>query len=623
MKFVNIWDLSNFKNLQYTNDINVLLELIKSGKILSIRIQDRFELGDKVNSTIEAVFAKKGVSVNFVSDDKPILISSNDLIPTYISIKFYQAHEREIKEAYYEYFATSTNNYISIPSFAYTPQLIDILIKKDVEWIDFYDIELTEDEIKKLKDNFINATVHNNGESIQVSSNIAIGNYSRKQIEKENHLFLSLQDLVNSNLDNVIYINNNSKISILNREKGFSEEDYYKVVKDLLEHLSKAGKHYVVEFDVDNRSVFKEVFNGKQFANVDLFIKNDLYNYPYEDYLEEEKRLDKLVEPIKSKNLSPLERYLAVYNIVKNFKPYKENTNQYEESRYIRYILDNEYMVCVGYAKLLEVLCEKVGIRTTDLSVGVDISYDKDVSTSETPVEYGGHARCMVSIDDDKYGVHGIYVADPTWDNNLAENRLNFALMTSAKTVTGKRMLFYDMYHPILDINTFDDFNKQVNYLFKRHLEEVNKTQSLFLYDYLSFQEQVRMKEDIVYRDKMISKVRIVMAYQKTIEALLSTITCELEVNKFYKELYECKTEKDFTNLLTNIGHYLLTRVNQPVSSETVIMASVNATAIIKGLSEEEKQAEYERTRKNLYDRELIQFPYQVEEPDALGWKTK
>jgi hypothetical protein len=52
-------------------------------------------------------------------------------------------------------------------------------------------------------------------------------------------------------------------------------------------------------------------------------------------------------------------------------------------------------------------------------------------------------------------------------------------------------------------------------------------------------------------------------------------------------------------------------------------MASVNATAIIKGLSEEEKQAEYERTRKNLYDRELIQFPYQVEEPDALGWKTK
>ena len=80
------------------------------------------------------------------------------------------------------------------------------------------------------------------------------------------------------------------------------------------------------------------------------------------------KRNGELIEPIKNSNLSPLEKFIAIYNVVKNFKPYKESPDQLEESRYLRYILNNEYMVCVGYAKLLKILCEKVGIKVINLS---------------------------------------------------------------------------------------------------------------------------------------------------------------------------------------------------------------------------------------------------------------
>lgn len=623
MKMVNLWDLTNITGLEYTSDINRLLELIRTGEVATLKIKDKFEVGDPVNSTFESIFAKKGAGVNYVSDEKPILISSNELVSNFITPKFYKEHEKEIKEAYQECFKNMKREYVSVPSFAYSPELIDILIEKKVEWVDFHDVELTDEDIKKLKENFITAVVHSNGESKKVSSNIVIGTYTRDRLENDDSILLSLKNIVESDLDNVKYIENNTSINILSRDKDVPEEYYYKVVKDLLEHLTKTGKHFVVEFPIDNRSVFKNVFNGEQFNNVDLFLKNDLYSYPYDEYLEEEKRLDKLVEPIKNNDLSPLERYLAVYNIVKNFKPYKENPNQLEESRYIRYILDNEYMVCVGYAKLLEVLCEKVGIRVADLSIGVDISYDKDKTASPIPVEYGGHARCMVSIDDDKYGVHGVYIADPTWDNELTENRLNHALMTSAKIVTARRMLFYDIYEPILDINSFDDYNKQVNYLFKKHFDALNDSSDLYIYAYFSFQEQVRMKEDSKYNKEMTAKAKVLRAYKRTVEAILKPLTCELKIEEFYRTLEGCRTEEDYTNLLTEIGNYLLTRINQPVSNETLIQASVNSTSIIKGLSEEETKEEYERTRKQFYDRELIQFPYEVENPNNLGWKSR
>ncbi len=623
MKMVNLWELSNITDIEHIDDINKLLELIRTGEVASLTIKDKFELGSPVNSTFESIFAKKGAGINYVSTDKPILISNNPLLSNFISPSFYKEHEKEIKEAYAYYYEHTNSSYISIPSFAYSPELIDVIIKKKVEYLDLYDVDLTDEIIKKLKDNFISAYLHKNGEEIKLSSNRVIGHYTLELIEKENKFIFSLENLVDSDLDNVKYLGDNSVLDILSENNNVNEKYFYIVIKDLIEHLNKTGKHFVVNFKVENRSVFKEVFNEIKYDNIEMFINNDLYNYPYDDYLEEEKRLDKIVEPIKKANLSPLERYLAVYNIVKNFKPYKENPNQTDESRYIRYILDNEYMVCVGYARLLEILCEKVGIRTTDLSIGVDISYDKDQSVSEIPVKYGGHARCMVSMDDPKYDVHGLFISDPTWDNKLDENRLNHALMTSGKIVTGKRMVFFDKYEHILDINTFEDFNSQVNYLYKRHLDEINKNNSLYLSDYFTFQEQVRMKEDSKYNDMMIAKAKSLRAYNDTIKAILKPIACDIKTEEYYKMLDNCKKEEDDINLLTEIGNYLLTRINQPISSETIIRASVNATSLIKGLSLEEREQEYERTRKDFYDRELTQFPYKVEDPDELGWKTR
>ena len=116
------------------------------------------------------------------------------------------------------------------------------------------------------------------------------------------------------------------------------------------------------------------------------------------------KTLDLFVEDIKSSNLSPYERYIAIYNIVKSFKKYKEHDKSGDQSRSIYLILQNEYMVCVGYAELLHVLLKRVGIDS---------------------VKYGWHegqhALNYVRIDDNKYGINGIFKSDSTNDNEIID----------------------------------------------------------------------------------------------------------------------------------------------------------------------------------------------------------
>ena len=623
MKVVNLWELNEITDINFTNDINSFLELIKYGEIRDFKIRDFYDASKPANSTFESIFRKEGVSFNYVSDENPILISNNNLLPHIISPKFYKEHEKEIKDAFCYYYEHKDFDYLTIHPYEYSSELIDIIIKKNIEWVDFQDAEVSEEDIKKLKANYISASLIKNGESIQLSTNKVIGNYTFKRLEEERKLLFTLNNILESNLDNCKYIMDNVDIEILGRDLEVDEEHYYKTIKIFLNHLSRVGKHFDVKIYVYDRNIFKKVFNEERFNNLNIFINNDLHDYRYEEYLEEEKKLDKLIEPIKNANLSLLEKYLAVYNLVKNFKPYKENPNQIEESRFLRYILDNEYMVCVGYAKLLEVLCEKVGLKTTDLSIGADISYDDDKSMSEKPVEYGGHARCMVAIDDDKYDVHGLYISDPTWDNELTENRLNHALMTSAKITTGKRMIFYDINEPILDINTFDDFNTEVNYLLKEFYKEVKNSKSYAIYDYATFEEQIRMQGDKKFEEEMISKFHLLESYKKVVQSILKPISCDNKAIDFYIRLEKCKNEEDFINLLTDMGNYLLTRINQPISYETIIQASVNGSAILKGLDEKGREEEYQKTRKELYAREEKQFPYLIDEANKLGWKSR
>ena len=308
--------------------------------------------------------------------------------------------------------------------------------------------------------------------------------------------------------------------------------------------------------------------------------------------IDEEKILNDLIEPIKKADLSPLEKFIAVYNIVKNFKPYKENKDDLMQSRYLRYILHNDYMVCVGYATLLECLLDKVEVPADYISVIADTSYDGGFdqnNPTEKVVEQSGHARVIDNMDDDKYNIHGLYMSDPTWDNGLKKDYLNHALMTFDNMTIDKRMFFFTFYHPILSFHSFNEFSRQVNYLLKHKINEaVNSKYKI--YD--------NMNEIVLAAYKWVAK------------EILKTIECDDKIRYFKSLLNECECEKDYENLFTELGHYLLIRINKPIDKEIIMQANDEVRRKIDGINENTARMDFSEI-------DLKVFPYQIPDDES------
>lgn len=169
----------------------------------------------------------------------------------------------------------------------------------------------------------------------------------------------------------------------------------------------------------------KEKFPLKQFGQFEnVSVQTNNRYYPIKYYIEQEEKLENMVKDIKNSNLSQLERFLAVYDIVKKFKKYQESPNEKSESRDLYDILSNDYIVCVGFANLLEDLLNKVGIRTVSLYTDVILPGD------DLNKYFASHARVLLYLDDPKYNIKGYFISDPTWDNKLEENFYNYALFT-------------------------------------------------------------------------------------------------------------------------------------------------------------------------------------------------
>lgn len=111
---------------------------------------------------------------------------------------------------------------------------------------------------------------------------------------------------------------------------------------------------------------------------------------------------------INGEPLSPLEKFTLAYSIVVN-KKYLEDTENISNSRNIISTLSGDKIVCSGYANELVTLCERIGVPCAYRlnSFGENENIDN-------------HATCIINIQDSKYGINGIYVADPTADAKTA-----------------------------------------------------------------------------------------------------------------------------------------------------------------------------------------------------------
>lgn len=407
------------------------------------------------------------------------------------------------------------------------------------------------------------------------------------------------ESLTELELENFKYLDKELKVNI-------NYNDNINVIK-ILNRLKEVGHTGDVFINIEDKNIFNSfVFSNLEELkdvgfNVNVYYKNESYNLL--KYLKYEKILIDLVEP--AVNMSPFEKFLYAYNVAKNYKPYKESKGDKLSARRLYSILDNEYMVCVGYSVLLGDLLNKLGIESLDYIVSVDCGLDEiksdtvvlpeyilDKQTGEKKevlIEGGKHARRIIHLIDPKYDIDGYYFSDPTWDNDDKVDTYNYALMTNEEYIGNSRYNYFDTWNfdELLFVKDLEDFYNKINVMLTKNPKKNERDVISFFADF--FKEV----------DKEF--------YLKLVEFN----------NGITKNNYKFSKE-EIQDLFLFIGEHLLEKVDNLVDGHTFKegITEIYRTYHIGNEEElEEKVNEVMRENKRCYDRN---FPmrYKIDKDD-------
>lgn len=592
MKEINLWEEQDLINNPYIliNDINTLLDVINKYEITMINVTSSYHPNEEPRCYLEKDFQYKKMGIIYNSSEYPVAISKEYYAMSTIDSNFYNQYKDIIIKALQDNILKTTKEFILINKDTFNDDIFKVLLnKKDTE-LEFYDVILTEEQIKLLQDNNIHATV--NGKIVSSFLEPGIGNYTHEDLLNNDFLIFDLP-LTKEEMNNLQYISPQSYIIFNN-----SEDELNSLInlKEILEVLDKLDKSLTISIDISRRSNFEKAeLDNLNLDNISLIIENDNVEYTYEEFMEENKLLDSLISDIKDLDLSPLEKYIYVYNLVKNYKNYKENDDNYDEARILKYVLKNDYIVCVGFERLLETLLDKVGISCKEFHVDIDTSYDDDNLIQEKIVTKEGHMRAIIRLDDDKYKVHGLFVSEPTFANMTDPDFLNFALMNFDQMQISNDLYWINDELLLFDVHNIDEFIEQINYMVKRELKHPS----------------ILNIED---------KEKQLLSVYQNIYYIIKNIFSKIDYNYFnnIRNKYNFNNLNDHYKFLKEIGYYIVQNVNKNISSKTIINAFINMQ---KKILKNNKEALVNKRDAliNLYnERQKEYFPYKVSKEKYL-----
>ena len=183
------------------------------------------------------------------------------------------------------------------------------------------------------------------------------------------------------------------------------------VYEDIAEYLKRnpelLNKEIVLaeclSLDKNTALRLKEVF--KDFPNIKLMVDGNQELVSITQYSQTVDAIDSIIEKINRYNYSPLEQLILAYDLIRDrFYVKEDETEDYSVSRDLTSSLLGDKIVCVGFANIFDAVCKKLGFNSM-----IFLLNNKHDTTS-------GHARNMVYMIDEKYGIEGIYFFDPTVD---------------------------------------------------------------------------------------------------------------------------------------------------------------------------------------------------------------
>lgn len=349
-------------------------------------------------------------------------------------------------------------------------------------------------------------------------------------------------------------------------EINFHYNDYENIL-ECLESLE--GKYKNISIDVySNKEKFNNCLKNINLKKIDLkkvIIYQGIYKTTLEDYLYFESILYNMVK--SAINLSPLEKFVYAYNIVKQFKEYKESPSNRFHSRDLYRILGNNYIVCAGFSALLNDLLNKLNIDSKCINIMVDSEKIKN--------EYMvNHQRIYVNLEDKKYKINGYYLSDPTWDNNLKLDLYTYMLFTNSKNEYAKTSQ-YDDKSLIFNVRDIEDFYKKFNEL-KNRFDLKDKDITDYILSIIKEIEPEFYKE---IKDKYnTSKLKEILGNH-----IVRKVNNEINEKKIWKAIrviynksYGFKNVCAMNDYLKNVKEYNDSRLENSFNNKKKILKKIN-----------------------------------------------
>lgn len=187
-----------------------------------------------------------------------------------------------------------------------------------------------------------------------------------------------------------------------------------------------------------------------------------------EDFINMRKWINVLLEPIKKCSLSPLERTLYSYDLIKDF--YITNYKYMKEkkiSRFIHRIFKSNELNCQAYSALYAQILRELKIQASDYFLYSPL-------VEEVFLTKDNHSRTMIHLIDEKYGIDGLFNTDIVWDaiKKLKKNYHYEFFLTKVQNL--KRQFVTDKFpneiELLLSNNTVDDLSNKDRQFFERLL---------------------------------------------------------------------------------------------------------------------------------------------------------
>lgn len=592
MKIYNIWQTCYKESFEYygINEINEFLKKIDNSNYNLIVIKNNY-IRQNVNSNIEEHAQKENIMINYTDKNHAFLIGK-DYNSRYMIIISEEAYEKYKEKIVNEININIIKNLkedeiVKVKKFYYSDDLLKKLIQAKVK-IELYDITLNQQQLELIRNSGLDIRLFVDNKEEILSRKYLIGTYTLNDLKNKNKIEIN-SNTKSEELENINLINENATLIIRNVDT--IKDAYTNDLNRIISIYYKLNKKTKLLFEIERRKELYELIPLlRKCKGKNIRIICDHIEYTVEEYIIEHEKLENCINDIKNSKMSPLEKYFAVYNIVKKFKPYKENKEDLKQARKIKYILNNNYIVCMGYCNLLIELLDRIGIEACDYVTNV---YDYELNKKE------GHARTIININDDKYNVNGYYIADVTWDNHKNKNdTYDYALRpfhSMQKSEDSFELVTCDY---ILDNKDFNEFCTKINiYLNKktnRGMHLLNAYNSIYI---------------------------VIMNLLKQID-----YDKYEDIIKYINRNEQERNEQFYEQFLTEIGHYIIKKSNKEIPVDIIAQAIAEAKFYNENVPESLKKAyeakiirEYADYCYDINDEKLIEKT----QLDGIAKKTK